>query len=425
MQYREPLMNTCSCKLVIVCAFGLALATGFCACTGRESDKKALPAGGPWPTILIAQAQFIYENRDGKQLPKPGPAVLTLKQKTPGGWKDTELEDPQSNVFHKAMILDTGSKKMILTIGAMQAALKLWELRGNSWQQTLLWNPAFGGKWDRLRDVEIGDVTGDGSAEIVMATHDQGVVAVAAQRGQSWNISEIDREPEIFIHEVEIGDIDGDGKKEFFVTPSHPNKARGGPQPGKVVMYRWNGSGFAKTVVDSYDKTHAKEILVCDIDGRGVSTLFSVFEAETRREGDRLVRVEPVKIKQYSFTGGSVSNKVIATIDDFQCRFLTAGDIDGDGEVELVAAAMKTGLWLLKRRSGSWQVTLIDADSSGYEHATCLADLDKNGTREIYVAADDQQEFRRYSWNGNSFSKTVLSPIPRNRITWNVTAGTF
>jgi hypothetical protein len=38
----------------------------------------------------------------------------------------------------------------------------------------------------------------------------------------------------------------------------------------------------------------------------------------------------------------------IATISDATCRCLTAGDVDGDGRKELVAAAHKSGLWLLR-----------------------------------------------------------------------------
>ena len=407
-----------------VSAVILLLSTTF-SCSKTDQTKNAPSPGGPYPTILIAQAQFVYENRDGKRLPKPGPAILTLKQKTPGGWKDTVIEDPQSNVFHKAMIFSDSSGKRILTIAAMDAALKLWQFRENIWQQTLLWKPVFGGKWNRLRDVETGDVTGDGKPEIVIATHDQGVVAVAMKKGQGWQVKEIDREPDIFVHEVEIGDVDGDGKNEFFVTPSRPNKAKGGPQPGKVVMYKWNGKDFDKKIVDRYDKTHAKEILVCNIDGRGIATLFSAFEAETRVENGKTVRTEPVKIKKYAFKNGVITNEVIATLDDYQCRFLTAGDVDGDGKTELVAAAMKSGIWLLKRQGGSWKVSLIDPDSSGYEHATYIDDLDGDGVQEIYVASDDQKELRIYRWNGKGFSKTVLSGIPPNRITWNVVTGRF
>jgi hypothetical protein len=399
----------------------IALCVFIFSCSRSEETINVYLSNGPYPTILISQAQFTYDNKSEKKLPKPGPAVLILKQKTAQGWTDTVLEDPKSNVFHKSMVF--GDK--ILTIGAMEAALKLWEFRANTWQQTLLWNPVFGGKWDRLRDVEAGDVTGDGKPEIVVATHDQGVVAVAMQKGQSWDIKEIDRKPGVFVHEVEIGDIDGNGRNEFFVTPSHPNKIKGGPQPGEVVMYSWDGTNFYKKIIDSFEKTHAKEILVCDMNGKGTSTLFSVVEAETKSNGNKTIRVEPVKIKKYTFNQEMITSEVIATLDDFQCRFLTAGDVDGDGRLELVASAMKSGIWMIKRHDESWKVSLVDSDSSGYEHATYIDDLDKDGLEEIYVASDDQQEFRRYVWNGKAFTKSIISHIPENRITWNITTGRF
>ncbi len=409
-------------KLYAVLCFVVCL--GIAACAEKKSSIETPQADGPYPALLIAQAQFIYEKKGDKKIPKPGPALVTIKQKTPAGWKDTILEDPQSNVFHKALFIKDGDAQKIVTIGAMEAALKLWEYKGNSLQQQVLWNPVFGGKWNRLRDIEIADVTGDGQEDMVIATHDQGVIAVATKSDQGWNISEIDREPDIFVHEIEIGDVDGDGKKEFFTTPSRPNKAKGGPQPGKVAMYAWNGKAFEKKVVDSYDRTHAKEILAADIEGKGTATLFSVYEAETKQEQGKTVRVEPVKIKQYAFKkDGSVTSTVIATLDDYQCRFLCAGDIDGDGKVELVAAAMKTGIWLLRQDGDSWKKELIDADSSGYEHTTYLADLDSDGTEEIYVASDDQGELRVYAWNGKAFDKKVIGLISKNKITWNITTG--
>ena len=63
-----------------------------------------------------------------------------------------------------------------------------------------------------------------------------------------------------FVHEIEIGDVDGDGKLEFFATPTDRNKANES-QPGMMVMYRWNGTQYERSVVDPMGATHAKEIL--------------------------------------------------------------------------------------------------------------------------------------------------------------------
>ena len=396
------------------------------ACSNQKKETVGPAPGGPYPTLLTAQAQFLYKETADGQIPVPGPAILTLMQKTDKGWVGSTIEDPQSNVFHKAMILTEGKEKYIMTIGGMQAALKLWSFDKKSWQQTLLWSKDFGGKWNRLRDVETGDVTGDGQADIVIATHDQGVIGILIHKKDSgWEKPlELSRTPGMFVHEIEIGDVDGDGHNEFFTTPSKPNKSKGGPQPGKIVMYKWNGSGFSETVIEDFQKTHAKEILVADIDNLGRATLFSAVEAETRSDSGNTMMVQPVRIKKYIINDNKISSQTIATINDFQCRFLTAGDVTGDGKKEIIASAMKSGLWLLKKNNaGKWDLSLIDADSSGYEHATFIDDLDNDGTAEIYVASDDQHELRRYKWNSSGFSKEIIARIPDSRITWNITTG--
>ena len=180
--------------------------------------------GGPFPTILISKAQFTYRtDAQGKKKPEPGAAKLVLLRKTEAGWQESVIEDPASNVFHKAIPFDFGSDdRGILTIGGTAAALRFWRWRDNGWSVETLWQPRFGGRWDRMRDVEIGDVNGDGRPDMVIATHDQGVVGLVQRGPDGWLTSEVDRSPNTFVHEVEIGDIDGDGQLEFFTTPSKP-----------------------------------------------------------------------------------------------------------------------------------------------------------------------------------------------------------
>ena len=111
-------------------------------------------------------------------------------------------------------------------------------------------------------------------------------------------------------------------------------------------------------------------------------------------------------------------SETIATLPDRQCRFLSAGDVDGDGKPELIAAAYKSGLWMIKPKGQEWAIELIDKDSGGYEHATVLADMDGDGVLEIYAAADDQQQLRRYRWTGEKFERTDLFTLPKGNITF-------
>ncbi|MEL6349203.1 MAG: FG-GAP-like repeat-containing protein, partial [Myxococcota bacterium] len=389
------------------------------------------------PTLFLAQAWFW---KDPENRPKPGPARLMIWQKVPEeGWQSVKLEDSDSNVFHKAIPYD-GS---LITIGAEGAMLKKWtptevtEDNKSGWTSETLWEKSWGGKYDRLRDLEIGDVDGDGKDEFVIASHDAGVVAVYnppdAEGGEA-EVIELDQQADIFVHEIEIGDIDGDGQKEFFATPTGRNKANSS-QSGQMVMYRWDGEAYKKTLVDPFGKTHAKEILVTDIDGDGKSELFSVVEAEA--SGPSITK--PVEIRQYTLSedGTLFSYTVIGTIQDRQTRFLVPGDFDQDGKQELVAAAMRSGLWLFDSQEDAkgksdeehtpWKKTQIDPISSGFEHTTLAADLDGDGVLELYVAADDQRELKKYTWNTEkkNFDKKLIGRLKPDTITWNITAATF
>ena len=395
-----------------------------------ESPKPAGPpkpvqqalVRGPFPTLILSQAWFW---KDEKGAPKPGSARLLIWRQTESGWKATRLEDADSNVFHKPILMKDGS---ILTIGAERALLKRWRYAGDKWTSETIWSREWGGKFNRLRDMEIGDVDGDGKNEYVIATHDQGVVAVVnpPEGGQPAQVIELGRQPDTFVHEIEIGDIDGDGRLEFFATPSARNKA-GVSQKGEVAMYRYDPAKkqYVHTVVDPLGKTHAKEILVADADGDGHLDLLSAVEAQL--EDGHIVH--PVEIRRYlPNKDGSFTHEVVTTIDDSQCRFLIPGDFDGDGKTEIVAAPIKKGLFLIKpeKKAGKtrWTVRHFEESSSGYEHAGLAADLDGDGKDELYVAADDQQSLDRYVFGADGVPvKTQIGRLERKTITWNLAAG--
>ena len=387
--------------------------------TQAQALPDALPNG-----LLLAYSQF--EVVDGKATAKPGPARLDLLTRKGGNWTTKVIEDPDSNVFHKAMLLKPkGQAPGILTLGGSSAAVKLWRATKGKLAPTTLWHAEFGGKFNRMRDAEVADLYGDGTPDIAVATHDQGVVAILRQRPNAdWQVAQIDEEKDTFVHEIEIGDLDGDGVLEVYATPSDPNKLDAEAQHGEVVRYVPKKKQ-GRAVVADLGNRHAKEIYVGDVDGDGTDELYVAVEAFTKGRGADLEIIEPVEIRRYDAGTTPDAKVVIATIPDRLSRFLTVGDVDGDGKNEMVVASFSKGLWLLrpgKDPKSEWGIESIDRDSGGFEHAALLTDLDGDGTDELYVAADNQGELRRYVWVRGRPKREVIQrrEVAMSKITWNI-----
>lgn len=392
--------------MILTCLLTLVL-----GCQPQAPEEPEAAGGESLPNGLLLGLAVLETGPEG---PVPQPARLGMLVKTDGQWRWHELEDPDSNVFHKAMVYPGGDGNAILTAGGTTAMLKLWRAGA---EPEVVWQADFGGKWSRMRDVEVADLGGDGTLDIVVATHDQGVVAVASPTAEGgFEVTELDRQANTIVHEVEVGDLDGDGILEIYATPSLPNKLDGTPQPGSVVRYT-PALDEGRTVVADLGDRHAKEILVADVDGDGTDELYVANEA-VAGEG----RLE---VLRYDADTPADAGVVVATIDDAMGRFLTAGDIDGDGRQEMALAANKSGLWLLEPGvdpSAPWTVTSIDRASSGFEHAAILTDLDEDGTDELYVANDDAGEVNRYVFTDGRFDKEVLYTHEDglSGFTWNI-----
>jgi len=387
--------------------------------------ERLAPTAEAGSKIYLSQAQFFMEKgADGKMHAVPGPARLIIYRRAEAGWVEEVLEDPESNVFHKAAFWDPpAGDPGVLTIAATQAYLKIWRKGDSGWESESFWNPTFGGNFDRLRDFEVADVSGDGREDIVVATHDQGVVAVVSWVNGTVHAEGVCRTKDTFVHEIEVGDVDGDGACEIFATPSQPNKLDGSSQPGRIDMWDFRDRHWAHRGVDVLETCHAKEILCVTLTGEERPVLIASLEGErpgSRDPGDS------TRIRLYRFEGDEIVSSDIASLPGQLCRFLTHGDTDGDGAKELIASTKDDGIWKITpvpgRSTGDWKKKLIADGTSGFEHATYLCDLDDDGIDEIYVASDDQGEFRCYWFNGKDYSYDVIGTFADHPITFNVTA---
>lgn len=391
--------------------------------------------------LLVVYSPF--EQSDSGQWTQPGAARLEMHTRSGGEWHMSVVSDADSNVFHKAIPYTLWGQQGIITIGGMKAMVKFWTRNdAGEWSAELLWKEEFGGRISRMRDIET--VTVGGVTSLAIATHDQGYLALltpAAARPEivapvptgddyvhtGFTLRRSAKRENMFVHEIEVGDLDGDGTPEIYATPSEPNHMDGGAQAGEVVRFLPTGEGeLETTVVANLGNRHAKEILVDDVDGDGRDELYVSVEGLTERGESGINVVEAVEVRRYDHDTPADARVVIGRIEgDHLMRFLTAGDVDGDGKKELVAAAFSRGLWLMRPGTdprGEWGVESFDRESGGFEHTSYLADLDGNGSDELYVASDNHGEIRRYAWVNGRARRSVVSTreVPRQMITWNI-----
>jgi hypothetical protein len=407
-------------RLLTIALLTSALTLAACGDDGAPPPLTGEPAASRTPVdlprgLLLARSTF-REGAGGKPVPQ---SELLIVTRASGAWHASALRDPESNVFHKAMVVDLpGAGASLVTLGGMRAAIKRWQKKaGGLVPVETLWQAKFGGAFDRMRDAEAGDLFGDGQQALAVATHDQGVVAVVRARpGGGWAVTELDRKPDTFVHEIELGDLDGDGAPEIYATPSAPNKLDGTPQPGEVVRFA-PARGEGRTVVADLGDRHAKEILVGDVDGDGRDELYVSVEAAA---GGSL------EVRRYDGDTDPGKGAVVVALADPMCRFLTAGDLDGDGKRELILAAKDTGVWLARPRADPralWATESVDRDSKGFEHAALLTDLDGDGIDELYVANDRAKQLNRYVWvAGELVRETIFTSGSADAaLTWNLT----
>ena len=379
--------------------------------------------------LVLALSAFDARKPGDEGPPVPLPAELEFIARRGGKWVTTRMTDPESNVFHKALAYTTpDGSPVLLTGGGTKALLKLWRkqdgLSNGKLVSETIWAKDFGGKFSRMRDLEVGDIDGDGTRVIAVATHDQGVVAVVRPKDGKYLVEELDHEKDTFVHEVELGDLDGDGTLEIYATPSEPNRLDGSEQEGRVVRYVPAKKEGRKVVAD-LGKRHAKEILVHDIDGNGKDELYVIVEGQKDPKSETLLH--RTEIWRYEADTPADKGVKIAEFDDRLGRFLTPADLDGDGKQEIVAALSQNGVWWLTPGDDitkPWTKRVVDRDSSSFEHAALATDLDGDGLQELYVANDNGKAIRRYVWNGRRLVKETIYERTDDRsiLTWNIMA---
>ncbi len=180
-----------------------------------------------------------------------------------------------------------------------------------------------------------------------------------------------------------LGDVDGDGIDEIFLDEEdqrlHAYRANGSVVPGWPVF---------EPLFDQ--KRHTPAIV--DIDGDGDLEILSVTGAPGTT----------AYLLAYHHSGEAVAGYPVVLPSSGVNSFLAVGDVDGDGDEEIVVfkyAGNPTGIGVvILSPNGTVERTITAAGAPpGYGTAPALADLDGDSFPEIILQADHAI----YAWKGD------------------------
>ena len=372
--------------------------------------------------LVLAMSQFkITFDKDGTKKYTPGDGKVWILHPDEN-WRKEQISIPDSKAIQKATAFDIdgdGNNELIVA-GGNGASIKWFKRADGSWHGHDLWKPPL----VRVRDIEFGDLDGDGEAELAVATHDRGGIYVFDRQNGKWTPQQVyGTKTRTYVHEIEIGDVDGNGRLEFYATPSQPNVDVGFDQPGKIVKFEWDGTSYKPTVVRDFKRTHAKEILVADIDDDGRDELLISIQGLGKKSSTAPMGFDieiPATFEMVRWTDGKEESRVIGTVGALQCRTVVAGDANNDGDTDLVVGSRYGGLYVFLRKGNEWTRTSVDKDSTGAVHAVTVADVDGDGRNEIVSASDDTDTVDMYRWQDGRWAKQKLVGTPSDDWVWTI-----
>jgi hypothetical protein len=242
----------------------------------------------------------------------------------------------------------------------------------------------------RSTDLWVGDVHGDTRPELVLSPESSSQISVFTDNGhQIWGA---DTGTEVSL--VQGGDVDGDGRAEVVVLGTD----------WELVLFDGDGNQLwrqpALSANDAGDRPQLGQLMIRDLDG------------DSRLEILVMSPAPAAAVQVFSGAGHQIWQHPLNAIAS-PAR-LTAGDIDGDGQAEVLVTTVGQEQVYLLNGSGE---RLAQYHTSGTTGGLAYADVNNDGWGEVIVGTETGVELfgtstqvaRRRLWQSRRLQGTVTA----------------